>query len=258
MNDPTKAGLSAKEIETLKPLVTVTAAKTAGPAATAPEKSAKPGRIRQINRSRTTLSQERELEALPGIGRTSAAKIIAGRPYAKIDDLNKAGIPEKNIAMIKALVTIDPPQKAAGTAEVPKTQAKTPGPAKIIDLNTASQPELESLPGIGKSTAKKIIAARPYASVDDLTKAGLTRQGYRKIKAAGDRLSSPDPRLGHREHRLRLHRLPHPEPQQYLLPRKSKAPAKAATPRSSWLRVKRSILIRPVRRCWMPCRKSAR
>jgi predicted DNA-binding helix-hairpin-helix protein len=42
VNDLTKAGLSAKEIETLKPLVTVTAAKTTGPAATAPEKSAKP------------------------------------------------------------------------------------------------------------------------------------------------------------------------------------------------------------------------
>jgi hypothetical protein len=42
-----------------------------------------------------------------------------------------------------------------------------------IDLNTASQAALESLPGVDAYTAKQIIAGRPYTSVADLSKAGL-------------------------------------------------------------------------------------
>lgn len=38
----------------------------------------------------------------------------------------------------------------------------------LIDLNTATQAELETLPGIGASKAAAIIANRPYATVDDL------------------------------------------------------------------------------------------
>ncbi len=38
----------------------------------------------------------------------------------------------------------------------------------IIDLNAATQAELETLPGIGASKAAAIIANRPFATVDDL------------------------------------------------------------------------------------------
>lgn len=39
-----------------------------------------------------------------------------------------------------------------------------------VNLNTATQAELESIPGIGAVLARQIIAQRPYASVDDLRK----------------------------------------------------------------------------------------
>ncbi len=38
----------------------------------------------------------------------------------------------------------------------------------MVNVNTATQAELEALPGIGPVTAQKIIAGRPYADVDDL------------------------------------------------------------------------------------------
>ena len=226
VNDLTKAGLNAKEIETLKPLVTVTAAKTAGPAATALEKSAKP--VESSNLIDLNNASQRELEKLPGIGRISADKIIAGRPYASINDLTKAGIPEKNISMIKSLVTINPPKKAAETAEAQKTQAKTPGPAKIIDLNTASQPELESLPRIGKSTAKKIMAARPYASVDDLSKAGLTPKVISNLKPLVTVAAVP-PKAGAPGTPTATSPAASPGTATVPAPKKVEAPAKAAT-----------------------------
>jgi competence protein ComEA len=43
----------------------------------------------------------------------------------------------------------------------------------LLNLNTASQKELEVLKGVGPATAKKIIAGRPYNSVAELSKAGI-------------------------------------------------------------------------------------
>ena len=38
----------------------------------------------------------------------------------------------------------------------------------VVNINTASQEELETIPGIGPARAAQIIAGRPYAVVDDL------------------------------------------------------------------------------------------
>jgi hypothetical protein len=40
---------------------------------------------------------------------------------------------------------------------------------------------LDDLPSIGEASAKKIIAARPYKSVDDLSKAGLSQKQLETI-----------------------------------------------------------------------------
>ena len=47
---------------------------------------------------------------------------------------------------------------------------KAPSPQSLLDLNTASKKELQSIKGIGPVLAERIIAGRPYRTVDDLLK----------------------------------------------------------------------------------------
>jgi competence protein ComEA len=55
-------------------------------------------------------------------------------------------------------------------------------PAGLVDINSASQKDLEELKGVGPATAKKIIDGRPYKSVSDLSKAGLSAKVIESIK----------------------------------------------------------------------------
>jgi DNA uptake protein ComE-like DNA-binding protein len=122
----------------------------------------------------------KDLEDLPGVGPATAKKIIAGRPYSAVADLAKAGVPARTITQITPLVTVGPaapstaaaPAASVDRAAAKTTTASTSSSAKV-DLNTGSEKDLEGLPRVGPATAKKIIAGRPYATVADLSKAGV-------------------------------------------------------------------------------------
>ena len=142
-----------------------------------------------------TASQS-DLEALPEVGAATAKKIIAARPYSSVSDLQKAGLSAKKIEKLTPLVTASgggsmaEPSQPAKSERAPKGtksgEAKsdamaTPASGSKVDLNTASEKDIEELPGVGPATAKRIIAARPYSSVNDLSKAGLSAKKIEKI-----------------------------------------------------------------------------
>ncbi|MFZ5932777.1 MAG: helix-hairpin-helix domain-containing protein [Patescibacteria group bacterium] len=57
------------------------------------------------------------------------------------------------------------------------------GSTGLININTASQKELESLPGIGPVYGQNIVEHRPYSNVEELlTKEVLKKSTYEKIK----------------------------------------------------------------------------
>jgi competence protein ComEA len=55
-----------------------------------------------------------------------------------------------------------------------------------ININTASEKELDDLPGIGPSTAKKIIESRPFSKLEDLLK--IARFGKSRLEKLKDRI----------------------------------------------------------------------
>jgi competence protein ComEA len=131
-----------------------------------------------------------ELQQLPGIGQATAKRIIAGRPYTKVEDLTtKGGVRGQIVDGIRDLVTV-------GAAPPPKSKktGASPPPSGKVNINTADQATLESLPGVGPPTAKAIIAGRPYGSIDELNRVrGLGRrrlQALRELVTTGDTDSS--------------------------------------------------------------------
>ena len=101
------------------------------------------------------------------------------------------------VGSVALMVALAVPASASQATAAKAAQAKAP--ASPVNLNTASQADLEALPGVGPATAKKIIAGRPYASVADLSKAGVPKNTIEKISSmvtvgAGAPPSAPPPR----------------------------------------------------------------
>ena len=70
--------------------------------------------------------------------------------------------------------------KATGTAPAPQPPA---APAGLVDINSASEADLQTLSGIGPARAKAIIAGRPYKGKDDLVKKNIIPSNvYQGIK----------------------------------------------------------------------------
>lgn len=137
-----------------------------------------------------------------GQGRVNYAGIPQGEQRAKLADvelsaaLARKGIwaesqPERIAAQRAAeradtaeLATIS--REAAATPATPSNPSDNQNPAANvapIDLNTATTAQLDALPGIGTALAKRIIAARPFASVDDLERvSGLSTAAIARLR----------------------------------------------------------------------------
>jgi endonuclease YncB( thermonuclease family) len=64
-----------------------------------------------------------------------------------------------------------------------RSRAKEKTPLGKIDINTATEKELTTVPGIGYVMAARIIAARPFRSADDLKRvSGIGDKKYAKIR----------------------------------------------------------------------------
>ena len=125
-------------------------------------------------------ASEAEIEKLPRIGKGIAEGIIKRRPYTSVDELRRVpGIGVKILDRLRPLITVNPPVEGTpgvnatpGAGAAPGTEAapeaKQSGEGEKVNVNTAPPEELEKVPGVGPSTAKAIIAGRPYGDVGEL------------------------------------------------------------------------------------------
>lgn len=57
----------------------------------------------------------------------------------------------------------------AAEEPAPPDSEAAPAPARLVDLNAAPEEELRTLPGVGRLLAARLVAARPFGSLDDIT-----------------------------------------------------------------------------------------
>lgn len=125
-----------------------------------------------IDLNRATRDQ---LLAFDGIGQAYADKIIAARPFKMRSELVSRNImPATQYLKIKGWLLPDAEDAAA---EAAMNKPADLGPPKDdmgrVNLNTASVEDLRAVPGIGQGYADKIVAGRPYKSIDELVKRNI-------------------------------------------------------------------------------------
>jgi competence protein ComEA len=172
-----KAGVSDAEIGKLKGLVTFSEAKADTKAA------------EKVTDKKTDKAADKSTDKAktPDNGKMAADSKLADKgASSKMDAKSGKDATDKSADKTAstdkmAKSTDKTTDKMANDKSTDKSADKLAGPK--VDLNTASERELDELPGVGPSTAKKIIAGRPYKSAEDLSKAGVTDAEIAKIKS---------------------------------------------------------------------------
>ena len=150
------------------------------PAAAEPVKAAATQAVSADNSGKVDINNASiaELDKLPRIGPVKANAIydyrMANGGFTSIEDIvSVSGIGEKTYALLKPLIYCG----KFGTASSPAVSTSSPASSQTsaadkVNINTANQTQLETLPRIGPATARNIINYRdengPFKTYEDI------------------------------------------------------------------------------------------
>ena len=123
-----------------------------------------------------TLLVKNGLARTHGIGRETPDGVSRDEMIERLRDLEMSAMLKRvgiwsesdpdRIAELRAKQRSEEQELKELQSQVKKAQS----PQSLLDLNTANEKELQSIKGIGPVLAERIIAGRPYRTVDDLLK----------------------------------------------------------------------------------------
>ena len=155
-----------------------------------PSKKASTGSVRPVRvptkKSPLDLNtaSERELEALPGVGRAWASTIVRGRPYASVADLSRAGLPKRTLDRVTPLVTVT----GKGGATTPMGAADKPmlPPRPSVSRSKAAAPPSPGMVWADPGTNLYRVEGQPgYGTTTNgkwMTESDAIRAGFRKAE----------------------------------------------------------------------------
>jgi DNA uptake protein ComE-like DNA-binding protein len=97
----------------------------------------------------------------------------------------RANPPAPGSAAGDSATTVSATQPGPGGTPVPPPPVQQSTVTRTgVDINTASVAELQKLPGVNKLQAQRIVAMRPFLSVQDLIRTGLPQKTINRLKPA--------------------------------------------------------------------------
>lgn len=124
-------------------------------------------------------ASEAELASIPGLGEKLAEQIVEHREekgeFRSVEDLRKVkGIGPATLERVRPFLYVGTYIQTVRPAPVATNAGmagKKPVPQAKVDVNRATQKELQTLPGIGPTLSQRIMETRekqPFAKVEDL------------------------------------------------------------------------------------------